>query len=95
MPEMARLRDNYTDLMQRANKLNLQRRIAAIAPKEAGKLVSTIQPQCPHCSAGVAELGRAHLQNCQVSGRTPQAAADPFPTHAHALPKAGPASSFE
>ena len=77
MPEIARLWDYYTDLMQRANKLNLQRRVTAIPPKEAGKLVSTIKPQCLHCSAGLAELGRAHLQNCPVLGRMPQAAVDP------------------
>lgn len=72
--------------MQRANQLNLQRRITAIPPKEAGKLVSIIKTQCLHCSAGVAELGWAHLQNCQMSGRMPQAAVDPSlprPMHSH------------
>lgn len=66
MLEIARLWDYCTDLLQRASKLNLQRRTAATSPKEAGKLVSSVKPQCLHCSVRVAELEWAHLQNCQV-----------------------------
>jgi len=44
MPEIVRLWDYYTDMMQRANKLNLQRRVTTIPPKEAGKPFSAIKP---------------------------------------------------
>lgn len=56
-----------THLMQRPNKMNLQRRTAAAPLKETGKLVST-NPQCSYCSGGVAGLRSAPLRivRCQA-----------------------------
>lgn len=93
MPGIARLWDYYTDWTQRANKWNPQRRITAIPPKEAGKLVSALSPNA--CTAVLEQqcwVGpTCRTASCQA--RCPSSSRS-CPAQAHTLPKAGPASSL-